>query len=53
MANAFRKAVCHQACEKRKTLAHQMGADGIYLLDAIFNESAPLWLRKIEAVEIL
>jgi transposase len=39
--------------EKRKTLAHQMGADGIYLLDAIFSESAPLWLRKIEAVEIL
>lgn len=39
--------------EKRKILAVQMGADGIHLLDAIFSESAPLWLRKIEAVEIL
>ncbi len=30
-----------------------MGTDGIYLLDAIWSEAAPSWLRQIEAVEIL
>ena len=30
-----------------------MGTDGIYLLDAIWSEKAPSWLRQIEAVEIL
>ncbi len=39
--------------QERNILAHQMGTDGIYLLDAIWSESTPEWLRKIEAVEIL
>ncbi len=39
--------------EERNTLAHQMGTDGIYLLDAIWSESTLVWLRQIEAVEIL
>jgi transposase len=39
--------------EERKTLAEQMGTDGFYLLDTIWSESAPGWLRSIEAVEIL
>ena len=39
--------------EERNTLAVQMGIDGLYLLDAIWSESAPELLRQIEAVEIL
>ena len=39
--------------QERKTLALRMGTDGIYLLDTIWSESALLWLRSIEAVEIL
>ncbi len=39
--------------EERNVLAIMMGTDGIYLLDAIWSELAPEWLRQMEAVEIL
>ena len=39
--------------EERNVLAVKIGADGIYLLDAIWSELAPSWLRQIKAVEIL
>ena len=32
--------------EKRNVLAVMMGTDGIYLLDAIWSESAQKWLRQ-------
>lgn len=39
--------------EERTSEAIRIGADGIYLLDAIWSEVAPSWLRLVEAVEIL
>jgi len=39
--------------EERTSEAVRIGADGIYLLDAIWSELAPSWLRQVEAVEIL
>ena len=39
--------------DERNALAVRMGTDGIYLLDAIWSQEAPSWLRQIEAVEIL
>ena len=38
--------------EERNNLAIEIAADGFYLLDRIYSESTPLWLRQIEAVEI-
>jgi transposase len=37
----------------RQALAEQIGADGGKLLTAVFDPLAPVWLREIEAVEIL
>ena len=37
----------------RQALAEQIGADGRKLLMAVFDPLAPVWLREIEAVEIL
>ncbi len=39
--------------KERYSLASIIGTDGSYLLDAIWSQSAPLWLRQIKAVEIL
>ena len=39
--------------EERTSLAVRIGGDGFYILDAIWSELAPSWLRQIEAVEIL
>ena len=39
--------------EERITYAETMGRDGYALLDGIYAESAPEWLRKIPAVEAL
>jgi transposase len=38
---------------KRTELAAKIGADGCYLLDALWAEEKYTWLRQIEAVEIL
>lgn len=38
---------------ERQTLAQQIGADGFYLLAALYDEAALAWLRDIPAVETL
>lgn len=38
---------------KRQALAEQIGADGSHLLNAIYAQETPLWLREIPAVEVL
>ncbi|MFK8185261.1 MAG: IS1182 family transposase, partial [Phormidesmis sp.] len=42
-----------KAESKRIAQAEVYGKDGLLLLDAIFDELSPLWLREIPAVEIL
>lgn len=37
----------------RLTLAEQMGADGRKVLTAVFDSSAPAWLREIPAIQVL
>ena len=37
----------------RQAIANQMGADGRTLLTAIYDSTAPAWLRQIPAVELL
>jgi transposase len=39
--------------EARRDEAEKMGADGHELLEAIYSESAPAWLRELPAVETL
>ncbi|NJM71609.1 MAG: transposase [Scytonema sp. RU_4_4] len=39
--------------EERASEAVRIGVDGIYVLDAIWSDLAPSWLRQVEAVEIL
>src|SRR5712691_9316962 len=39
--------------DARLTLALVIGADGTTLLDAIYEASAPIWLREIPAVQTL
>ena len=38
---------------EREALGSTMGADGLALLDAIYDPTAPQWLRQIPAVETL
>ncbi len=38
---------------EREALGSTIGADGLALLDAIYDPAAPQWLRQIPAVEIL
>jgi transposase len=38
---------------QRYAYAEQIGADGLQLLDAIYHETAPRWLREIPTVDIL
>jgi transposase len=38
---------------KRHAMAEQIGADGWHLLTAIYDSSAPAWLREVPAVEVL
>ncbi len=38
---------------KREELANIYGEDGLQLLNAVFDNSSPDWLRKIPAVETL
>ena len=39
--------------KEREHLAECMGADGIQLLSAIYDDNAPHWLRQVPAVDIL
>lgn len=39
--------------EERLALGEQVGCDGLFLLRAIYEESAPSWLREIPAVQTL
>jgi transposase len=39
--------------EQRETLAETIGRDGYSLLDAVFTDTALLWLREVPAVELL
>jgi transposase len=39
--------------EQRLRMASQIGADGRQLLQSLFAETTPRWLRKLEAVRIL
>lgn len=38
---------------QREAIAAQIGIDGSHLLQALFSEQAPGWLREIPAVEVL
>lgn len=38
---------------ERHTLAEVIGQDGFHLLNAIYNQKAPEWLRQIPSVDIL
>ncbi len=55
--NLYRRSFCafisRTSKEEHNVLAVKIGTDGIYLLDAIWSEFAPSWLRQIKAVEIL
>ena len=42
-----------KAHTERETLAEMIGADGHRLLSAIYEQTAPAWLRDLPAVEIL
>ena len=37
----------------RYAYAEQIGMDGLQLLNAIYHETAPCWLREVPTVEIL
>ena len=39
--------------EARQAEAEEIGADGHELLDAVYSENAPSWLRKVPAAETL
>lgn len=39
--------------QDRAAMASTIGADGLSLLNAIWHEAAPLWLREIPAVKVL
>ena len=39
--------------QERQALAEQIGQDGHQLLAAIYDETAPTWLREVPAVEVL
>ncbi|MDD1444275.1 transposase [Dolichospermum sp. ST_sed3] len=39
--------------EKRDALADQIGADGLVLLNAIWDVAAPVWLREVPAIRTL
>jgi transposase len=38
---------------QRQTLARQIGLDGFSILDSVYADDAPHWLRELPAVEIL
>ncbi len=38
---------------ERQAMASLIGADGFYLLEAIWSETTPAWLRQVRAVEVL
>jgi transposase len=42
-----------RALAPRQALAEAIGADGLRLLQAIYDPAAPAWLREVPAVEIL
>jgi transposase len=39
--------------EKRDALADQIGADGLFLLNAIWDPATPVWLREVPAIRAL
>lgn len=39
--------------EERIALERAVAADGLYLLDAVFSDSAPAWLKEVPAVQTL
>jgi transposase len=38
---------------KRDRLAHEYGADGYFLIEAVYSARAPFWLRELPAVQVL
>lgn len=38
--------------EERRAEVEKIGADGYELLDAVYSEGAPRWLREIPAIEV-
>jgi transposase len=39
--------------KERRAFAEEIGAQGRQLLDAVFDPTAPEWLRSVPAVEVL
>ena len=38
---------------EREALQQQVGQDGFYLLEALYDDEAPIWLRELPAVEAM
>jgi hypothetical protein len=53
MHTGWKTIVSLRAAQAREAYALVIGKDGAQLLDALYADTAPLWLREIPAVQTL